>query len=339
MTAKERVNRILRREAAPGESAFWGGKPHPESEAALYKALGVKDYAEYAAVMGDDMRWFTADSCYKHPEGRPMFENYPLDDRPLSHGGAFENCEDVEQVETYTWPDPAYLDFTDLIAQIDAVQEQAVFVGMWSPFFHIVCDYMGMENYFIKMYTNPDVVMALTNKIVDFYVAANEKLFEQLGERGDCFFFGNDFGTQLDLLVSPDCFDTFLLPSIKRLIAVGKKYNKKVAMHSCGSIYRIIPKLIEAGLDALHPLQAQAVGMDAENLARFQGQIAFMGGIDMQGLLTFGTPAEIEAEVQRVARLLGPNWIAGPSHECILPNVPLENLQALSRAARALSGR
>lgn len=61
-----------------------------------------------------------------------------------------------------------------------------------------------MQNYFIKMYECPDVVEAVTERVVDFYVAANERFFSGLGERADVMFFGNDFGTQLDLLISPE---------------------------------------------------------------------------------------------------------------------------------------
>lgn len=53
---------------------------------------------------------------------------------------------------------------------------------MWSCFFHLVSDCFGMENYFIKMYECPEVVEAVTEHIVDYYVAANEKYFSQLGD-------------------------------------------------------------------------------------------------------------------------------------------------------------
>jgi uroporphyrinogen decarboxylase len=92
--------------------------------------------------------------------------------------------------------------------------------------------------------------------------------------------------------------------------------------------------LIEAGVDYLHPLQARARDMNAERLAAdFKGRLAFMGGVDVQLLLTHGSPAEVRADVQRVKHLLGPNLIVSPSHEAILPNVPPENVAALAEAA------
>ena len=60
-----------------------------------------------------------------------------------------------------------------------------VFTGMWGCFFHVVMDYFGMENYFIKMYECPEVVEAVTEHVVNFYVEANEKFLSGLGDRAD----------------------------------------------------------------------------------------------------------------------------------------------------------
>lgn len=108
-----------------------------------------------------------------------------------------------------------------------------------------------------------------------------------------------------------------------------------VVQHSCGSVYRVIERLIAAGVDCLHPLQAQARDRNAERLAAdFRGRLTFIGGIDVQSLLTYGTPEQIRHDVRRVKSLLGPNLIVSPSHDAILPNVPPENVAALAEAAR-----
>ena len=185
------------------------------------------------------------------------------------------------------------------------------------------------------MYTCPDIVDAVTDHVVGFYEDADERFFSEVGDLADTLFFGNDFGTQLDLMISPDAFERFVLPGMKRLIAVAKRHGKTVLLHSCGSIYRVMPKLIEAGVDAFHPLQAKARGMDADRLAKdFGRDIAFVGGVDTQQLLVQGTPEEVRAEVLRLRDAFGPNYVVSPSHEAILPNVPLANVLAMAAAAR-----
>ena len=185
------------------------------------------------------------------------------------------------------------------------------------------------------MYTDPEVVEAVTERVVDFYYRANEMFFKAAGDTFDTFFFGNDFGTQLDLLISPENFEKFVLPGFKRVIEGAKKYNKKVMLHSCGAIYRVIPWLIDAGMDILHPIQALAKNMDAKSLVQYKNDVAFCGGIDTQELLMNGTPDDVRREVARVKKLLGPNLIVSPSHEALLPNVPYANIKAMAEETKA----
>ena len=168
------------------------------------------------------------------------------------------------------------------------------------------------------------------------FVRINENILSRYSDSIDCIFMGNDFGTQLDMIISPECFRKFILPYYVKLIAIAHKYQKPVMLHSCGSISRIIPDLIDAGISALHPLQSLAQGMDADNLAQYKKDLLFVGGIDTQRLLPFGTSAEIREEVFRIAELWGDGWIVSPSHEALLPNVSVENLLALQKAASDL---
>jgi uroporphyrinogen decarboxylase len=74
--------------------------------------------------------------------------------------------------------------------------------------------------------------------------------------------------------------------------------------------------------------------MDAETLSKkYNDKVVFLGGVDTQQLLPFGTPDEVRNEVRRLRSLFGPNYIVSPSHETLLPNVPMENVEAMARAA------
>jgi uroporphyrinogen decarboxylase len=158
-------------------------------------------------------------------------------------------------------------------------------------------------------------------------------LFREAGDLIDGFFFGNDFGTQRDVLISTNDFDEFVLPWIRRFAGQARSHGLQVLTHSCGSVHLVIDRLIDAGVQCLHPLQAKAFGMDAETLVRdFGGRIAFLGGIDTQELLVKGSPEQIRREVQRLKRIFGPSWIASPSHEALLPDIPPRNVAAMSEA-------
>ena len=319
------------------QTGFWTGQPHEKTWPQYLEESGQADPESFQTWLKDDCRWMWTENF--HPEGKSAFDPYlRMDNRTgtLSEPGCLSQCESVNEVEQYPWPDPDFLDFTELIKDIKEKDENVIFTGLWSSYFHIACDFMGMENLFIQMYTISKIVDAVLDHIVSFYIDANTRFFDQLGELGDVFFFGNDPGSQRDLLISPDAFRKFILPGIVKLAAVGRKYNKKVLLHSCGSIHRIIPDLIDADVDAIHPIQVQAKGMDAESLTAYKNDLAFVGGIDTQDLLVHGSPREIKEDVYRVASLLGPNIIISPSHECLLPNVPLENVIAMREAVKDL---
>ena len=335
MTSREKVLEIFDRKSTNG-GAMWTGHPNDATVPIYAEKWGIEPTREAIfQFLNDDCRWFTADSGYHHPSGRPAIDAaYTTPRGTLSAGGVFASAEALAHPGKYPWPDVSYCDFTEIYRQVEQFPDKMVFTGMWCPFFHNVADFFGMENYFIKMYECPEVVEAVTERIVDYYVAANEKYFSELGDRADVMFFGNDFGTQRDLFVSPELFRRFVLPSFKRLIAVGKKYGKKIMLHSCGSIYRIIPDLIDAGVDILHPIQAQAAGMSAKDLAQYKNDLAFVGGIDAQTFFVNATPQQIKDEVHRVRDILGPNIVISPSHEEVLPNVPAENILAMAEAAR-----
>lgn len=336
VTSRERIRAIVGGTAVD-RVGFWMGNPHRESWPALVAAFGNgADPAAVRSHLGDDFVWIHPGSAaYHHPRGEPMFD---IGRTGSTHNspGRFAETESVAEVEDAPWPDPDYLDFTDAILQLKAAGPVYRAGGMWTPFFHQVADFFGMDNYFIKMYTHPEVVHAVTSRIVNFYLEANRRLFAEAGDLIDGYFFGNDFGTQLDLLISPELFREFVFPYFGQLTRLGHESGKQVILHSCGSIYKVIPDLIELGVDALHPLQAKAANMEAERLgAEFAGSLAFIGGIDTQDLLVNGSPQEVKADVARVARALGPRFVVSPSHEALLPNVPPANVLAMAEAAHA----
>jgi uroporphyrinogen decarboxylase len=335
MTSRERIRAIIAGEPAD-RCGLWLGHPHRDSWPALHAYFGTTTPEELRSKLGDDLRWicpqFFADA-YRDPDGRAMFDAGLNKER---HGqqGPLAECEDVAEVEAFPWPNPDYLHFD---ACLDALRNAGDFYrasGFWTCFYHNLMDLFGMEAYMMKMYTHPEVVHAVTDKVCEFYYEANERFFAVAGDEVDGFFFGNDFGTQIDLICGPKQFDEFIMPWFARFTKQAHAHGYQAILHSCGAIHKVIDRLIDAGVDALHPLQARAAQMDAETLARdFKGRITFVGGIDTQELLVHGTPDEVKADVRRVKRLLGPRLVVSPSHEALLPNVPPQNLEALAQAA------
>jgi uroporphyrinogen decarboxylase len=168
-----------------------------------------------------------------------------------------------------------------------------------------------------------------------FYLEANELYYQQAGNLIDGHFMASDFGSQNDLIMSPELFDEFYLPWLKKFSEQAHSFGYHSILHCCGSIYRIIDRLIDAGIDCIHPIQALAANMNAEYLAKnFKGRIKFMGGVDTQHLLSEGTPDDVRRDTIRIIKLLSPGLIVGPSHESLMPNVPFENVVAMANTVR-----
>jgi len=363
MQGRELVERTLRGESH-GSHAFWVGHPTAEAMQLYRERLGLTErekstlelHNEESSVLlcdqvddreiefdrriGSDMVWITPEldmGAWKHPEGRPMWDCFRGKRESLGAAGIFADCEDTAEVDAFPWPNPDYLDFsgTEFNTRLAWDRGFAVFGGMWCPFFHIVADFFGMENYFVKMYTDPEVVHAVTRHVVDFLLEANRRCLTRTAGKLSAGFFGNDFGTQISTLIGLDSFDEFLLPYIREIIATIQAWGLPVAVHSCGAIEPLIPRFLDAGVNILHPLQARARGMDAETLsAKYRGKVIFMGGVDTQELLPFGKPAQIRDEVLRLRDVFGSGYIVSPSHEALLPCVPFENVVAMSEAAK-----
>jgi len=325
---------------------FWLGNPHPDTWPIYHRYFGTRTEEELRLKLGDDFRWITPQympTTYRHPAGKKIFDASAY---KVFHGqpGPLARAETELEVAAWDWPDPAFLDFAECLSALRGAGPFYRASGFWAPFFHDVMDLFGLEEYFVKMHTHPAVVHAVTARVCGFYLEANRRFYDAVeaaaaaggGERlVDAYFFGNDFGTQRDLIISPRHFEEFVLPWFRRFTDQARSRGYQVILHSCGSITRVIPHLIAAGVHCLHPLQARAAGMEAERLARdFRGRIAFLGGIDTQQLLVHGTPADVRAEVRRLKDVFGPWWIVSPSHEALLPNVPAQNVAAMADAAR-----
>lgn len=334
MNNRERIRTII----AGGDvdrCGFWLGEPHKDSWPALHAYFGTTTEEELRLKLGDDLRWICPQffpDVYQDPEGRKLFDAGL--DRDKHARPPLENCENIEEVEAYPWPNPDFLNFDSCLEVLHNTGDFYRASGFWTCFYHNLMDLFGMESYLIKMYTHPEVIQAATNHVCEFYHEANKRFFAVAGNLVDGFFFGNDFGTQCDLICGPEQFDQFIMPWFRKFTKQAHENGYQAILHSCGAIHKVIPDLINAEVDCLHPLQAKATNMDARTLSKFKGKITFMGGIDTQDLLVNSTPEEISVEVNRVKTILGPNLIISPSHECLLPNIPPANVEAMATSSR-----
>jgi uroporphyrinogen decarboxylase len=243
--------------------------------------------------------------------------------------GPFDETTTLENVENHDWPDPDVLDFSYVRQECQNHHENyAVYGSPWCHFFHEAADMFGQENFLVFMYTKPEIVKAAIDKIVDFEIEATRRFLDAAEGLIDITFFGNDFGTQRGLFISPELWEKFIRPVVKKFIDISHDYQCRVMLHSCGSIRDIIPALIEDGVDLLDPVQTRAKEMDLPGLLNdFGGKITFHGGIDTQHTLPFGTTQDVKNEVDSYvsqAKKHG-SYILASSQE-FTEDIPLQNV-------------
>ena len=138
--------------------------------------------------------------------------------------------------------------------------------------------------------------------------------------------------------MSPAMYREFFKPRHSLLWHRAKQLaNVKVMLHSCGGIRELIPDLIEAGLDAVNPVQISCRGMDAKGLkADFGKDLVFWGGgCDTQTVLPRGTPEEVRRHVRQQVEILSPGggFVFQQVHN-VMANVPPDNIVAMLEAIR-----
>lgn len=321
--------------------ASWLGIPDTGALPNLYKHFGVNDIKSLKKKINDDV--YPVEVPYHSPTSNAIYAAFDFakkkggnpDERTLTAPGFFEDYSDPGDVDKFDWPDPVkYID-PELCKKAveDAPDDYAVLGVFWAAHFQDACAAFGMETALIKMMLEPEMFRAVIDKITEFYLKAGEIFYEATKGKLHAVLIGNDFGSQNGLMIDPELLREFVFKGTKQLIDQAKSYGLKVIHHSCGSIYDIIPDLIELGVDVVHPIQALAAKMDPQGLKdNFGTHVSFCGGVDAQHLLVNGTPDDVRKKVEELKSIFPTGLIISPSHEAILPDIAPANVEALFNA-------
>ena len=245
--------------------------------------------------------------------------------------GPFTLSSTPKEILDHRWPSDQEFDFEPLIAEAEANRDRIVISGLWSGILGDSYRMIGFDQFLLGMAMCPDLLHTLVDRMTDMYLELNDRLFGQLRDKFDVWFFGNDFGTQQGLLFSTAMWDDFFGEIVRRLCELAHSHGLKVMMHSCGSIAPLLDRLIEAGVDILDPVQTSAIGMDPESLMNQCGdRLIFHGGIDTQHVLPTATPEEAAAHAREMIAGLGDGlgYIFAPS-QVFQTDIPVENIVAV----------
>lgn len=332
MTSKDRVLATFDHEEPDRIPLdYWAAE---EVSTALMQHFGFNEYDQLLERLHIDFRW-----------PAPLYRGMNTVDEQgnavniwgVKRGGDFyggalnhplADVQSIDEVEAYPWPDPEAFDFSQIEPLCVQYQAYCVLGGAWAPTLTECTELVGDERFYIMLYENPDLARAIIKKVDGFYFELHRRSFEAANGKIDIYFMGEDYGTQSDLIMSIAMLREFLMDGRKRLINLAADYGCPTMLHSCGSVRKMIPELLDWGFSALDPIQPRAAGMNPYEIkAEFGDRLVLHGSIDTQRTLPSGTKDDVIAEVkERIDRLApGGGFCLGPS-QWLLPDIPVENI-------------
>lgn len=198
------------------------------------------------------------------------------------------------------------------------------------------------DKFLMMLVLDPPKVHAFLDRLLEMHLVNLESFLEKVGDYIDIIVFGDDLGMQTGPQMSPEMYREFFKPRHAKMWQRARELaNVKVNLHCCGGVRPLLPDLIDAGLDAINPVQISSKGMEAGQLkADFGDKIVLWGGgCDTQHILPQGTPNQVHQHVKQQIEILKPNggFVFQQVHN-ILSNVPPENIVAMFEALKEPGG-
>jgi uroporphyrinogen decarboxylase len=340
MTPRERWLAVLKRQKPDHVPMdYWATDETTEK---MMKHLGCKNERKMLEKLHVDFL-VKVEPRYKGPKIPDEGDVFGCGYKKMKYGGGvYDECvvhplaqfNSVEEIEkNYTWPNPDWYDYSEIKKQLKGNEMYPIRAGNYEPFL-IYKKLRGDEKAYMDLMTNPEMVHYCLDKL--FYLAYEDlqRILEKIPGKVTISYVAEDMGGQNDLLFSPSQIQEFFIPRMKKMIDIVHQAGAFAFHHNDGSIRRILPSLVEAGIDILNPIQWRCRGMDREELkSEFGSRIIFHGAMDNQKTLPFGTIEEVKEEVLDNLRILGKNggYILCPCHN-IQTITPAENVVAMYEA-------
>jgi uroporphyrinogen decarboxylase len=193
-----------------------------------------------------------------------------------------------------------------------------------------------LDNFIMDLKRAPAEVERFLDALMVRHLATLEKVCQAVGDVVDIVRLGDDLGMNTGPLMGPETYRKLFKPRHTILCDYIHRHSQMhTFLHSCGSIYKLIPDLIEAGFEILNPVQTNARDMEPERLKNeFGADVTFWGaGADTRSVLNRGTPEQVKDHVRRNIEILSPDggFVFNTIHN-ILPDVPPQNVVAMFEA-------
>lgn len=193
-----------------------------------------------------------------------------------------------------------------------------------------------LDNFLMDLVSVPAEVERFLDALMERHLNSLENICRSVGDVVDIIRLGDDLGMNTGPFMRPNTYRKLFKPRHTILCNYIKANSSMhTFLHSCGSIYQLIPDLIESGFEIINPVQTNTRDMQPERLKKeFGSDVTFWGGgADTRSILNLATPAQVKDHVRLNIEILSPGggFVFNTIHN-ILPDVPPENIVAMFEA-------
>jgi hypothetical protein len=199
-------------------------------------------------------------------------------------------------------------------------------------------EWMGTENLSLAWYDQPALMHEMMEHVAEFTIEVARPVLERTDV--DYVFINEDMAMNSGPLLGPDTYRLFILPRMKRLVSFLKGHGVRyVVVDSDGDPEPLIPLLMDAGVDALWPLERASRDTDPLWIrAKYGRSLRLWGGVDKRELAK--GPAAIEAHLRTLAPLVEEGGFIPTVDHLVPPDVSLDNFRYyMKRKKDLLAGR
>ncbi|HOK79405.1 MAG TPA: uroporphyrinogen decarboxylase family protein [bacterium] len=274
----------------------------------------------------------------KRPKNCWYFE---VVDFPLANARSIRDIESRKDIfENFDWP--FFVDETieEIGKKAQHLYQSTDYALMGNFAVHVFMGAQllrGFEQFMMDLVLQPEIAECIFDNLVNAYIERFRKYKKYVCDYVQIVNVNDDLGTQQGLQISPIVYRKLVKPYQKKLYQFIKESGVFLFLHSDGSIYDVIPDLIEMGVDIINPVQFTAENMQLEKLkSKFGKYITFWGGgCDTQHILPYAEPNEVKRHVHKCIRILskGSGFVFCQIHN-IQPDVPPENIMAMYEAVK-----
>ncbi len=268
--------------------------------------LPINGYGAISDVIGVGRRDIKPPQAEDDPTVDQWLCRWDHTDQPNMGQVKGHPLDDLSKIKDFPWPDgndpKRYEDMPRQLAEIEADpnrKDKFVATGIFMILWERMHSLHGFENCMIDLVDDTPEINELADRILQYDIEVVRNTYRVCGDKVQAINFSEDWGTETNLMISPNLFRSFFIPRYKKLFDVIHECGYYVWMHSCGRINKALPGLIEVGCDVINMQQPKAYGI--EEIGRdFAGKICFETLCDIQKTLPPGDHDEIAKEAKQL---------------------------------------